>query len=765
MPARDNPSRPELLLPAGSFDAGLAAIEGGADALYFGFADFSARKAARNLDALEYRRLLRFARDRGLALYAAINTVILETELPALAELLAFLGAFPPDAVIIQDWGLARLIKARHPGIAIHASTQTAIQGPAAARIALELGASRLVLPRETSLEAMGRLHAELPELELEAFAHGALCYSFSGLCLASGRLLGRSGNRGECAQVCRSYYEAEPRPGFAGGRGYWFSCRDLDLSKRVGELAAAGIRSLKVEGRMKSPEYCHAVARLYRGAIDGLDTAELETRREAAATAFAREGTEGWLFERGGARLIDASFPGHRGSRAGTFRGGGGGKATLELASSLGLRDGLLAFDAQGRPLQFAVADLRDKRTGRPLSSARPGDLVELACPGSPPAGSEARRISDRRQDRRAASPEEYPPALLELPLELRFAEGRLSGTIGIPCLDGSIATRIEAGIEPGPELPAQAARNPGGFLKALSVFAEGGEAEFRLLPKSGSETLPDIFVPPSILKREKNRFYARSGELLAEARSAYARESPRAALGAARGAPRPKVGSPPRAALVFPREELPSGLPFATPRVLREGCALPSREGRLWLPLAPLVIDDAAYAGLVRERVRDELAGGSKLVLGLGALHHLALARELVELEEAAEDSLAFFLDIHLYIANKLALAAFDELLPRIAFAYSYLEAPSGTAFEADPRLPPLVPVGEGFEPPLFLSLGCLRKQHGSSGSSPGPASAASCPPGCDRSWACRLADRDRRYLALVEDCVSMLYRLRVY
>jgi putative protease len=754
----DTVEKPELLLPAGSFDSAIAAMEGGADALYFGFADFSARKQARNLDRLEYRRLLRHAREKGVKLYAAINTVILEGELPELAELLAFLGRFPPDAAIVQDWGLARLLRSAYPGIAIHASTQTAVQGLAAARLAAELGASRIVLPRETPLAAMRMLSSELPGMELEAFVHGALCYSFSGLCLASGKLLGRSGNRGECAQLCRSYYDAEPSEGFAGGRGYWFSCRDLELSERVAALAEAGISSLKIEGRMKSPEFCFAVARLYRAALDGLPPEELLSRREAARTAFSRQGSEGWLLERGGAALVDAEFPGHRGALAGRFVSSGGGRALVELSSSLGLRDGILAFEGSGgaKPLQFSVSGLIDRKTGRAITSARPGDLVELDCPGSPRVGSEARRISDRRQDRKATSPEEYQPALEELTLRLSMddegGQARFRGELGLPSFGGPGGGGAISAIGPGELLPVEAARNPGGFLKALSLFSECGEADFRLLPVCQSASMADIFVPPSALKREKNRFYAAAAELISRAQEEYAHTSLGASLGGIQAMrDRPSIHAPPRAGLVFPREGLPSGLPFATPRSLREGLKLPEFDDASWLPLMPLVADPEAYEDLAAACARAALARGKRLVLGLGSLGHLAFARSLMaELGENSE-GLSFFIDVHLYVANRLALAAFDALLPRIAFAYSYLEAQPEPSISTLPGLPPIVPIGEGFSPPLFLSSGCLLKQHVAKGR---------CPDECGRSWETTLADRDRRYRLIVEDCISMLF-----
>jgi putative protease len=769
---------PELLLPAGGFDSGLAAIEGGADALYLGFGDFSARKQARNFDSLEYRRLYKFARDRGIRLYIALNTVILQDELEAAARLLSFLGRFPPDAVIVQDWGLASLIRERHPGMAVHASTQAAVQGAEGARVARELGASRIVLPRETSLDEMARLHRELPDLELEAFVHGALCFSFSGLCLASGLVLGRSGNRGECAQLCRSRYSLDGKR-----EGYWFSCRDLELGEKLGELVSAGISSLKVEGRMKSPEYCFAVASLYRGLLDrlshpgaGPSDEEIEARRMAAKLAFARSPTEGWIAERGGASLIDAGYPGHRGVPAGRILANAGGRVVLDLEGPLGLRDGLLGFEGGdlSRPVRFPVLDLRDQLSGRDIARARTGAKVELLAisEGRPCAalrkGDKLFRISSRELDRRASSPEEYEPAREVLPLKLFFSLGGLRSRLRLPSFLGSRENPGTEGreleIEGDAPLPLDRSRSRDGLRRALSIFDESGEADFRLLPildeiasvelGSGPDSLSDpcpgaeLFIPPSVLKREKNRIYARAAALVAEAELTYARESARLCLEAAREAMPAGFNMPmrpPRAALVFPREGLPTGMPFAAPRDLSRGTDLPEWGGRAWLPLAPLVADRGAYENLVVERVSAILTDGGRIVLGLGALHHVELARRLRRLFPEAGEALAFFIDVHLYIANELSYASLASLAPGVEFAYGYLEI-EGQAHAA------LAQVGPGFEPPLFQSLGCFLKHHVAGGA---------CPESCSRRWEGMLADRARKYRVLVEDCVTTLFR----
>jgi putative protease len=772
-------SVPELLLPAGGFDQAIAAIEGGADALYLGFSDFSARKQARNFDRTAYRRLLRFARERGVRLYAALNTVIVQRELEAAADLLAFLGRFPPDAVIVQDWGLARLIRERHPSLPIHASTQAACQGAEGARMAIELGAARVVLPRETSLSDMAALHRELPGLELEAFVHGALCYSFSGLCLASGLVLGRSGNRGECAQLCRSSYAFEgpaAPPSLVRREGCWFSCKDLDLGDRVDDLIAAGISSLKIEGRMKSPEYCFALASLYRGILDRLagassapGEAEIEARREAAALAFSRSPTQAWIEERGGAFLLDPEYPGHRGLPAGRIARNDGGRLSVDLERPLGLRDGLLGFEDgdSARPVRFPVLELRDPRSGRGLVRARAGSKVELLAQSEGiglsglRVGDEFFRISAREQDRKAVSLEEFEAAREELQIRLSFGRSGLDAVLSLPTFEAeepAHAARAEACIEAGENLVLDRARSPGGLARALAVFAEAGEADFRLEPRAeGTVELDsgevcaaaDLFVPPSILKREKNRLYSKAAGLVSAASASYARESVescRSRARAAMGEPRPNP-APPRAALVFPRQGLPAGLPFATRGVLASGTALPEWGGRSWLPLAPLVADREGYGRLVHERVASSLGEGRSIVLGLGALHHIALARSLSESFPEAGSRLGFFLDINLYLANELAFASLASLAGGVEFGYGYLEIEDQDGCEA------LAPVGPGFEPPLFQSLGCFYKHH---------IVSSRCPDSCSRAWQGILSDRERRYLVIVEDCVTTLFRL---
>jgi putative protease len=757
---------PELLMPAGGFDAAIAAFDGGADAVYLGFRDFSARKQARNFDREEYRRLLGHARKNGKRIYVTLNTVMTEAELPKVSELLVFLSRFSPDAILFQDWGLASLVHEEFPSLVLHASTQTAIQTAEAARLAASFGVSRIVLPRECGLAELERFRAGAPGLEYEVFVHGALCYSFSGLCLASGLLLGRSGNRGECAQVCRSYYRRED-----GNKGYWFSCKDLCLVEDLAALARAGAVSFKVEGRMKSPEYVHAVARLYRAAIDracgkeGVGEEELSRLLDAARTAFSRSPTKAYLRTGKGEDLIDSVYPGHRGSPLGTVVSAGRGKAVVQLGARLGLRDGIMAFGSPkrsaggppGEPIAFAAIGMSDARSGRPLVTARPGSLVELEVPEGLAQGDELRLVSSREADRRKVAVEEYEAAVEPVPARLcatgTTEELRLSLEVLGPAL-GLLGAGESRLFVDGEAAPLEPARSPGGFAKALALFAESGAADFRFdaslcdadvpLP-GGTAKLADLFLPPSFLKKSKNRLYAAAAAWAEEATGKRAGE-----LALPRGPAEPlsSFGPPPRRLISFPSEFLASGLPFLTAGLLEDDAVLPVIEGRSWLPLSPLVSDWPSYEASVERLVAACLAEGREIVVGIDAFHHLPLALKLRGLDPDGS-LLSFYGDVHLYCANSRALAFWQDTVPGLAFAYAWIEDGEGRALHA---VPGLAEAGADFEPPLFMSRGCYARHDIFGGS---------CPPDCPRRYSYRLSDRERRYRVVVDGCVTMLYR----
>ncbi len=262
------PSRPELLAPAGDWDCVRAAIENGADAVYFGLdSGFNARARAKNFDAADLPRLMADLHRRGLKGYVTLNTLAFTSELPEVEQLIRKIAAAGVDAVLVQDLGLVRLIRAICPDLEIHASTQMTLTSSQTIAAAAELGVSRVVLARECSIDEIRRIHRETT-MPLEVFVHGALCVAYSGQCLTSESLGGRSANRGQCAQACRLPYDliCDGRDVDLGEQKYLLSPQDLAAYDLIPDLMDAGVGSFKIEGRLKTPEYESSISSTSRG-------------------------------------------------------------------------------------------------------------------------------------------------------------------------------------------------------------------------------------------------------------------------------------------------------------------------------------------------------------------------------------------------------------------------------------------------------------------------------------------------------------------
>ena len=262
---------PELLSPAGNWECARAAVANGADASYFGTPRFNARLRADNFTAEDLPKLMDFLHQHGVKGYCAFNTLIFTSELDDAADQLRMLESAGVDAVIVQDIGLARMVKALTPKLHLHASTQMTITSPEGLRFAKGLDLDLAVLSRELSLRELERFQKDGNTLPLEVFVHGALCVAYSGQCLTSESLGRRSANRGECAQACRMPYEliVDGEKVDLGDKRYLLSPQDLAAVEEIPRLIELGIRSFKIEGRLKSPEYVAAVTGVYRKAID----------------------------------------------------------------------------------------------------------------------------------------------------------------------------------------------------------------------------------------------------------------------------------------------------------------------------------------------------------------------------------------------------------------------------------------------------------------------------------------------------------------
>ncbi|MDR2542940.1 MAG: U32 family peptidase, partial [Treponema sp.] len=292
----------ELLAPAGSPEALDAAIGEGADAVYLGLKDFNARLRSANFTYAQFESALRSLRRMKKKVYVTVNTVFEQREADRMYQLLKYLAGQGPDALIVQDFGVVAMVRSEFPSLRLHASTQMNIASARGANALSRHGISRVVLARELSLKELQSIKTET-NLELEVFVHGALCISVSGICLFSSYLGGKSANRGMCTQACRRLYRKLDN---SEGEGYYFSPNDLQLLEHVPDLAAAGIKALKIEGRMKSASYVGAVVSAYRLVTDAVILGDedqirhsIQQGQEILRNDFARPKTL-YLFNKG---------------------------------------------------------------------------------------------------------------------------------------------------------------------------------------------------------------------------------------------------------------------------------------------------------------------------------------------------------------------------------------------------------------------------------------------------------------------------------
>ena len=294
-------SRPEILAPAGNREMLGAAVFSGADAVYLGLTGFNARRTAGNFTPEELQEAVSFCHARGVKVHVTLNTLVYDRELAGLADAVRAVAAAGADAVIADDLAAAQLVKSIAPTLHLHGSTQMSVHTPEGAKELAALGYDRVILARELSLEEI-RAVCEASPIEVEVFVHGALCMGVSGQCMMSAFLGGRSGNRGACAGPCRLPFDASPnlRPG-QPGRACHLSLKDMDYIPHLRELMDAGVASVKIEGRLRTPEYAAAVVTACRAVCAGQPYDEKLVR-----DIFSRSGfTDGYLMNRNDGKMF----------------------------------------------------------------------------------------------------------------------------------------------------------------------------------------------------------------------------------------------------------------------------------------------------------------------------------------------------------------------------------------------------------------------------------------------------------------------------
>ena len=399
------PAKPELLAPAGGMEALMAAVENGADAVYLGARAFSARGYASNFSEEELEKAIDYAHLRGVKIYVTVNTLLKEGEIESAFILLSRLREMGVDAIIIQDLGLISLSRKYLPDLPLHASTQMTLHNSEGVRFIKELGIERVVLSREVSLEDIRKIK-ERNAVETEVFIHGALCISYSGQCLLSSLIGGRSGNRGYCAQPCRKKYRL-----YCDGKqiktsgSYLLSPKDLNTTSCLGAIIEAGIESFKIEGRMKRPEYVAGVVRIYRRLIDrymkdpaGYSVSEEE--QETLTQLFNRGFTSGYFFENPRGKLMSRENPHNRGIPAGTVISYDRRNKQLrvKLSNSLRLGDGIMVENAETRPEDKGKIISSMYTEKGPVYSAGKGEVVEIPFDSRAPSGSTVYRTHDKK-------------------------------------------------------------------------------------------------------------------------------------------------------------------------------------------------------------------------------------------------------------------------------------------------------------------------------------------------------------------------------
>ncbi|MBQ6246877.1 MAG: U32 family peptidase [Kiritimatiellae bacterium] len=705
----------ELLAPAGSFEAALAAFQYGADAIYLGLSNLSARAEAVNFTPEQLLSITAYAHALSprRAVYVAVNTLVRDDEVQGVLDALDACSEAGVDGVILQDFAVFTLLRRNFPNLKAHASTQMAVHNLEGAQAIAELGFSRVVLARELSFAEIRDITAKAP-IETEVFIHGALCYGYSGLCLFSALRTGRSGNRGRCAYCCRSEYqpvEGRERAAFP------FSMRDLFLYDSVRDLRDAGVASLKIEGRMKSPLYVAAVTDLYRRKLDGLleDADAARTAISDMQTVFSRPATR--LYFDGKADpegIVDAAAVGHRGAHIGhvhSVRRDREGRRWLCFAPQrpLEAHDGLqIEFDNKGgslrngRPYGFAIETMRLAGETRSVFTAPSRSRVEILLPKDAPTipvNAKVYCASSQAVHRRFAVAQPRASELrasIPITCHVRLEPDTMScsAECAFPPLHASASVPCSLTPAQKPELTEQA---------VMKAFSRLGETRWSLASLAVDDP-NSLYAPASVLNDLRRR-------LCDELDAAYdaARTARRATLGARASSPRsdgaPAVATSVKITIDHPVDAFPD-YDETVVALTAASCAAPNdllrrledwrKTGKPIRVATPLIMRGEEPARC-EEAVRRLIDAGFRdwECADLAGLHML---------RRIAGDSIAITADGSFYAFNAIAAQALHDM--GIVAAVAPAETEDEQILSAAPEVSKWLIVPIRWRPPLFIS-----------------------------------------------------------
>lgn len=519
--------KPELLAPAGSLEAFFAAMEKGADAIYAGLTEFSARAKAKNFSLSQMEKIVAYAHSQQRKVYVTLNTLVKEHELPHLVEVLAALSGIGPDGIILQDMAVYRLIRDHFPSLPLHASTQLTIHNSLGVKELENLGFSRVVLARELHIDEI-RTIARQTAMELECFIHGALCFSFSGQCYFSSYLGGSSGNRGRCAQPCRRLYR------YRGKEGYYFSPNDFSSIDMLHDLVDAGVSSFKIEGRMKSAEYVACVVGAYRMVLDAPPARRddaLAEAKELLKLSFGRVPTRGFLAAHQPPDIAIPSLRGATGRFLGEIRSIRKNRITFETRDRLHVGDRVRVQpkkDMAGRA--FTVKDI--SLGNKPVKLAREKSLVTVTAPFDFAVGDAVFKVSSETAFTMSEN------ACLRKLAGVKGGKTRCDLALAFDGETLRITARAGGAewVEEYPlgKLEPSRTEDMAGVLQAQ--FAKSGDTPF-VLGSLSAPGFPSVLIPPPQLKDIRRSLYRTLEEKLLAGKKGRLRRAKEAALASLAG------------------------------------------------------------------------------------------------------------------------------------------------------------------------------------------------------------------------------------
>ena len=778
----------EVLAPGGSLDHALWALEGGADAVYVGFQKFSARSHADNLTLDDMAALTAVARGKGARVYCAVNIILDPDELAeavALAWQLHFRGV---DALIVQDLGLALALRRYGPPLDLHASTQAAVHNPGGVAALKAMGFCRVVLARELTMVEIGQIVAADPSMEYEVFVHGALCYAVSGNCMASGMMIGRSANRGDCGQICRTKFELDylipgPQrrespheeglpegvhapPGETtwkhGTVGAFASMNDLELGARIRELRDLGVRSFKIEGRMKPPAYSYNTARAYRAFLDGGRDQEAWDWLDEARVRYGRLPSAGWFDGHKALAQTNPAWAGTLGMPLGTVVGAGDRSVLVETENRAKVFAGL----SRGDGVMILGPVSGQTFRGALEGPARSGAAVEVFLAdrvGFDPRGGTLWLVS--RHDGKL--PVKKTGKAWRHPIDISARLEVVASLAGAREARFTITSAALGGVSLTASLPADVARGEGGIEPSLAEIFRASDSAFCPGAFAIDNQAGALFVQPRLLKGLRRRWYA----LVEHRAQEFVASVPATVLAAGRvlAAENPQVARAPARLGLSPLQGVNRLTGFITEWESLKGSLLTSTPWGLALPLAPFTPNEESYFGRLRDflvRLRDE--GDAPAFLGLSNPCHLTWLGRL-RAEGFALDS--WFADWGFHSANPWTPTQLAQAQRGLVFAVHWLED------EAAPD--------HSYFPPLFTSRACmLRNSFGAplpsvtptlgdqafdsrewiqarlaGKAAVRPAEGPRCPAGCAGHFSARLVQGKRSFRVEARDCINYL------